>query len=105
MGSCRCPSTRLSGCCVTASLAGPDGEETVRARYLVGCDGAHSVVRRGLGLSFEGDAFPEEYMLGDVELDWSMPRGFGLRILHQTDGNTDDVLVCIPLPGRSRYRA
>jgi pentachlorophenol monooxygenase len=90
---------------VSAVLAGPEGEETVRARYLIGCDGAHSVVRKGLGLSFEGDALPEEYMLGDVELDWSMPRGFAIRVVHQTDGKVDDALICIPLPGRSRYRA
>jgi 2-polyprenyl-6-methoxyphenol hydroxylase-like FAD-dependent oxidoreductase len=89
---------------VTAVLAGPTGEETVRASFLVGCDGAHSAVRKGLGLSFEGDAFPEEYMLGDVEVDWSLPPGFGIRSMHQTDGVTDDVLVCIPLPGRGRYR-
>ena len=90
---------------VTAVLVGPDGEETVRARYLIGCDGAHSVVRKGLALSFQGDAFPEEYMLGDVELDWSMPRGFAVRVVHQTDGEVDDLLVCIPLPGHQRYRA
>jgi 2-polyprenyl-6-methoxyphenol hydroxylase-like FAD-dependent oxidoreductase len=89
---------------VTAVLAGPDGEESVRARYLVGADGAHSTVRKSLGLSFEGDAFPEEYMLGDVEVDWSFPPGMAIRSLHQTDGETDDVLVCIPLPGRRRYR-
>jgi pentachlorophenol monooxygenase len=90
---------------VTAVLDGPAGEETVRARYLIGCDGAHSVVRKGLSLSFEGDAFPEEYMLADVELDWSMPRGFAVRVVHQTDGKVDDLLVCIPLPGHRRYRA
>jgi 2-polyprenyl-6-methoxyphenol hydroxylase-like FAD-dependent oxidoreductase len=33
------------------------GEETVRVGSLVGCDGAHSAVRKGLGLSFAGDAF------------------------------------------------
>ncbi len=43
-------------------------------------------------------------MLGDVEVDWSMPRGYAIRAMHQTDGATDDLLVCIPLPGRSRYR-
>ena len=32
---------------VTAVLAGPSAEETVRTRYLVGADGAHSVVRKG----------------------------------------------------------
>ncbi|HET6731895.1 FAD-dependent monooxygenase [Mycobacterium sp.] len=83
---------------VTATLAGDRGEHTVRARYLIGADGAHSVVRKTLGLTFEGAAFEEQYMLGDVEVDWSMPRGWGIRAMHQTDGKTDDLLVCIPLP-------
>ena len=51
------------------------GERTLTTKFLVGCDGAHSVVRKGLDLSFEGDAFPEEYMLADVEVDWTMPAG------------------------------
>jgi 2-polyprenyl-6-methoxyphenol hydroxylase-like FAD-dependent oxidoreductase len=89
---------------VTATLDRATGEREIRPRYLVGCDGAHSAVRRGLNLSFEGDAFPEEYMLGDVEVDWSLPQGYAIRSLHQTDGNTDDLLVCIPLPGHHRYR-
>ncbi|MGZ4617561.1 MAG: FAD-dependent monooxygenase [Frankiaceae bacterium] len=89
---------------VTARLAGAAGQQVVRARYLVGCDGAHSTVRRGLGLAFLGDAFPEQYMLGDVEVDWSLPPGWAVRAMHQTDGKVDDLLVCIPLPGRGRYR-
>jgi len=89
---------------VTATLAGGAGEQTVRAAYLVGADGAHSAVRKGLGLAFEGAAFEEQYMLGDVEVDWAMPAGYGVRSMHQTDGRTDDLLVCIPLPGRGRYR-
>ena len=89
---------------VTATLAGDTDEQTVRAAYLVGADGAHSAVRKGLGLTFEGSAFEEQYMLGDVEVGWSAPRGYGIRSMHQTDGKTDDVLVCIPLPGRGRYR-
>ena len=31
-------------------------------------------MRKGLGLAFEGAAFEEQYMLGDVEVDWAMPR-------------------------------
>lgn len=90
---------------VTAILGGPGGEETVRCRYLVGCDGAHSTARTQLGVGFEGDRFPEEYMLGDVEVDWSLPHTYGIRAMHQTEaGATDDLLVCIPLPGRGRYR-
>lgn len=89
---------------VRAVLAGPAGEEEARARFLVGCDGAHSAVRHQLGLAFEGGSFAEEYMLGDVELSWSFPPGFGIRAMHMTDGKTDDLLVCIPLPGSGRYR-
>jgi 2-polyprenyl-6-methoxyphenol hydroxylase-like FAD-dependent oxidoreductase len=89
---------------VTATLVGDDGEQSVRAGYLVGADGAHSTVRKALGLTFEGAAFEEQYMLGDVEVDWSVPRGYGVRAMHQTDGQTDDLLVCIPLPGPGRYR-
>ncbi|WP_278262446.1 FAD-dependent monooxygenase [Nocardia sp. AG03] len=89
---------------VHAILTGPDGEHTIRTRYLVGCDGAHSTVRKTLGLNFEGAAFEEQYMLGDVELAWSQPRGYAVRATRHTDGATDDVLVCIPLPGKHRYR-
>ena len=83
-----------------------DGDDTTRlaARYLVGCDGAHSAVRKGLGVSFDGDAFREEYMLADVELDWSMPGGYGIRASTTSDGTTTDMMVCIPLPGTGRYR-
>ena len=86
---------------VTVTLT---GDRTVRAGYLIGADGAHSAVRKGLGLGFEGGAFEERYMLGDVEVNWSVPPGWVVRSMHQTDGRTDDLLVCIPLPGRGRYR-
>jgi 2-polyprenyl-6-methoxyphenol hydroxylase-like FAD-dependent oxidoreductase len=89
---------------VTATLSGDRGDETLRTGYLIGADGAHSTVRKTLGLTFEGAAFDEQYMLGDVEVDWSMPRGYAVRAMHQSDGVTDDLLVCIPLPGRGRYR-
>ncbi len=89
---------------VTATLIGPDGDETVRAAYLVGADGAHSVVRKTLGLSFEGGAFSEEYMLGDVEVDWSLPAGYALRATATRPDGSTDLLVAIPIKGHQRYR-
>ncbi|WP_230195358.1 FAD-dependent monooxygenase [Streptomyces coriariae] len=91
---------------VTARLRTASGtEEELRTGYLIGCDGAHSTVRKGLGLGYEGAAFDEEYMLGDVEADWDIPHGYGIRSSHlAADGSTDDLLVCIPLPGPGRYR-
>ncbi len=44
-------------------------EETVSARWIIGCDGAHSTVRHILGIPFQGAAFPETFALADVEVD------------------------------------
>ncbi|HSL69029.1 MAG TPA: FAD-dependent monooxygenase [Longimicrobiales bacterium] len=53
---------------VRALLRHGDGEEErVRASYLVGCDGAHSTVRKRVDIAFEGDAYLQDFMLGDVE--------------------------------------
>jgi 2-polyprenyl-6-methoxyphenol hydroxylase-like FAD-dependent oxidoreductase len=90
---------------VWSTVTTPSGRtEEIRSRYLVGCDGAHSIVRKSLGLTFEGGAFPEEYMLADVEVDWGLPSGYSVRATHVGDGAADDLLVCIPLPGHRRYR-
>ena len=56
---------------VRARLRRGDGrEEELRARYIVGCDGAHSAVRKGAGLSFEGAAYPQDFVLADMRVDW-----------------------------------
>lgn len=56
---------------VTAVLKKEDGsEEKVRSKYVVGCDGAHSVVRKEAGLKFEGDAYAQDFILADVKLRW-----------------------------------
>jgi 2-polyprenyl-6-methoxyphenol hydroxylase-like FAD-dependent oxidoreductase len=75
---------------VNARLRTADGEQEVQVGYLIGADGAHSPVRKGLELGFAGDAFPEQYMLGDVEVDWTLPTGYVIRFSHQADGRTDD---------------
>lgn len=50
---------------VTVDLA--DGER-VRGRFLVGCDGGRSTVRRLLGISFPGEPATTEWLLGEVEM-------------------------------------
>jgi 2-polyprenyl-6-methoxyphenol hydroxylase-like FAD-dependent oxidoreductase len=50
---------------VTAELA--DGTR-LRARYLVGCDGGRSTVRKLLGVGFPGEPSRREWLLGEVEL-------------------------------------
>ena len=41
---------------------------TAAARYVVGCDGAHSTVRRLLGVDFVGSQYETHIMLADVRL-------------------------------------
>jgi 2-polyprenyl-6-methoxyphenol hydroxylase-like FAD-dependent oxidoreductase len=50
---------------VTVTCA--DGD-TVRARYVVGCDGAHSTVRRLAGIDFVGKQYETHILLADVAL-------------------------------------
>jgi 2-polyprenyl-6-methoxyphenol hydroxylase-like FAD-dependent oxidoreductase len=73
-------------------------------RYVVGCDGAHSVVRKSLGIGFEGDRFPVQFMLGDVVMDLGLPRGMSLRAVHPVEDGPPDFFVAIPLPQPNRYR-
>lgn len=60
---------------VTATLQRASGEtEDVECAYLCGCDGAHSTVRHGLGMDFEGDAMPGSWLLADVHLAGDVAR-------------------------------
>lgn len=51
---------------VTVQLA--DGER-LRSRYLVGCDGSRSTVRKVLGVGFPGEPSRNETLMGELELD------------------------------------
>jgi 2-polyprenyl-6-methoxyphenol hydroxylase-like FAD-dependent oxidoreductase len=85
-------------------LHSDNSKETAAFRYVVGCDGAHSAVRRLSEIPFEGDQFPFTFMLGDVVLDCALPRGMVLRAIRPIENAAPDFLVAIPLPERNRYR-
>jgi 2-polyprenyl-6-methoxyphenol hydroxylase-like FAD-dependent oxidoreductase len=48
-------------------------EEMISARYVVGCDGAHSTVREQAAIAFEGSAYPQTFVLADLEADGIEP--------------------------------
>jgi len=55
---------------VSAVVVKGGGAETVAARWLVGCDGGHSIVRRQAGIAFEGETLDALRMIvADVEAD------------------------------------
>jgi 2-polyprenyl-6-methoxyphenol hydroxylase-like FAD-dependent oxidoreductase len=67
---------RAEGDSIGCILRRRDGrEESCRVRYLGGCDGAHSTVRKGTDIAFEGGAYPQTFALGDVEVDGSLESG------------------------------
>ncbi|TVY81136.1 6-methylpretetramide 4-monooxygenase [Lachnellula suecica] len=76
----------------TAWLRSPDGnEEKVSCKYVVGCDGSHSIVRKSTGLKFEGGVYPQEFILADVRLKWDQP-----SLMHVNLG-AGGFLMCLPL--------
>jgi 2-polyprenyl-6-methoxyphenol hydroxylase-like FAD-dependent oxidoreductase len=88
---------------VTAILRNPVGkEEVIEADWLIGCDGAHSAVRHGLGFSFLGDTLQSEYILADLDI-----AGYPLPTTEMaTYWHEDGVLLIIPLsPTRFRVIA
>ena len=75
---------------------GSGGEEEIETPWLVGCDGAHSTVRKGLGLVFEGYAMDDEWALADVRLvgDRAPPTDRIAIHLH-----ADGPFITFPMPG------
>lgn len=54
---------------VAARFATPGGERTIRARWLVGADGARSPVRKACGITFEDLGFEEPWLVVDAIVD------------------------------------
>ncbi|MFG3055045.1 FAD-dependent monooxygenase [Kitasatospora sp. NPDC048239] len=77
---------------VTVQVAGPDGEERLRAAYVVGCDGTRSTVRTAAGIDFPGTGTTTWGWLCDVVLD--EPPARPLNVSGQNGG-----VMVLPLPG------
>ena len=71
--------------------------ETVTARWLVGCDGGHSIVRKQAGIAFVGETREEVRMIvADVEVD-----GLDRDVWHMWQHEEGLVSLC-PLPSTDR---
>ncbi len=56
-----------------------DDGEHIRSRYLVGCDGARSTVRKLLGIGFPGEPSRTETLMGEMEVGVS-PESIATRV-------------------------
>jgi 2-polyprenyl-6-methoxyphenol hydroxylase-like FAD-dependent oxidoreductase len=75
-----------------------DGSELV-AGWVVGADGAHSVVRKAMGVGFPGVPIVEQFLLADVHADIDLQRGGATSWLRG-----DMALAAVPLPGGDVWR-
>jgi 3-(3-hydroxy-phenyl)propionate hydroxylase/6-hydroxy-3-succinoylpyridine 3-monooxygenase len=65
---------------VQVAIEGPNGPEFLRASWVVGADGAGSLVRKAIGLSFEGMTWPERFVATNVFHDFAIG-GYSLSTL------------------------
>ena len=91
------------GAGVTASLTGADGrQDEVSADWLVGCDGAHSIVRHALGATFDGETNESDWILADVHMTGYPTADTEASVYWHADG----AFVVFPIsPGRYRVLA
>ena len=65
---------------VEADIEHPDGKaQTYRGRYLVGCDGGRSIVRKAIGVTFDGFTYEERFNIVTTTRDMEAAMGFRLR--------------------------
>jgi 2-polyprenyl-6-methoxyphenol hydroxylase-like FAD-dependent oxidoreductase len=85
---------------VTTRLRRSDGtEEALTAAWLIGCDGAHSIVRHTLGLAFGGETLKSDWILADLHIAGLEVPDTELALFWHEDG----VLAVFPIsPGRYR---
>jgi 2-polyprenyl-6-methoxyphenol hydroxylase-like FAD-dependent oxidoreductase len=88
---------------VEVVLRHADGnEESASTDWLLGCDGAHSAVRHGLGSQFTGETLKSDWMLADVHMAGYPFPDTETSIYWHHDG----VFVIFPIsPGRYRIVA
>lgn len=70
-----------------------------RCDWIVGCDGARSIVRRTCGLRFVGGTYRNEFYVVDARVDGDLPDGEVVPSLSH-----DAFALFVPMPGDRRYR-
>ena len=58
---------------VTLDVDTPDGPYQLEADYLIACDGARSLTRDLMGLSFDGRVFEDNFLIADVKMKADFP--------------------------------
>jgi len=86
---------------VVATVAGPDGAYEIAARFIVGCDGGNSVVRRVAGITLDDLGFDEPWLVIDTTLKNGVERLSTIGLQHCDPARP---VTSMPMaPGRHRW--
>ncbi|MFT8645497.1 MAG: FAD-dependent monooxygenase, partial [Gluconacetobacter sp.] len=88
------------GAGVTAHVAGEDGAEVIRCRYLVGADGGRSFVRHEMQVGFPGKTLGVRAIVADIVLE-GLDRAVWHRFNH---GDMTRMMGFCPLPGGELFQ-
>ncbi|MEV7415188.1 FAD-dependent monooxygenase [Streptomyces sp. NPDC089919] len=90
----------LDGDHVEITVTGPEGEQTLRAKYLVACDGSRSNIRKAAGFDFPGVSATRKMYVADVVGCKLRPRYLGEQLPNgmvmagALGDDVDRIIVC-----------
>jgi 3-(3-hydroxy-phenyl)propionate hydroxylase len=94
---------------VSVNLRLPNGsDEVVRAHYVLGADGTHSITRQGASIDFEGNPYAgQAFIQSDSKIRWSLPSGSsylwftdkGYMMVIEMPGGIVRTFISVPDPG------
>ncbi|MEN6544069.1 bifunctional 3-(3-hydroxy-phenyl)propionate/3-hydroxycinnamic acid hydroxylase [Parvibaculum sp.] len=86
---------------VTVEIVGPDGTYNVAAKFLVGCDGGQSAVRRNVDIALDDMGFDEPWLVIDAKLKDGRERLTTIGLQHCDPRRP---VTSVPMsPGRHRW--
>jgi 2-polyprenyl-6-methoxyphenol hydroxylase-like FAD-dependent oxidoreductase len=83
---------------VEAQIRVNGSDQSIKAQWLIGCDGMHSIVREQSGITFSGGEYEASFVLADVSMDWPLSRE-EVTLFYSPKG----LVVVAPLPNE-RFR-
>jgi 2-polyprenyl-6-methoxyphenol hydroxylase-like FAD-dependent oxidoreductase len=82
---------------VEAQIQVNGSDKSIKAQWLIGCDGMRSTVREQSGIAFSGGEYEASFVLADVSMDWRLSEE--VTLFYSPKG----LVVVAPLPNE-RFR-
>jgi 2-polyprenyl-6-methoxyphenol hydroxylase-like FAD-dependent oxidoreductase len=83
---------------VTVAIGNNNETQTLTCNWLIGADGAHSVVRKTLQIPFTGDTYEHQFYLADVTLESNLGDYLNMHL------SANGFAAFFPMPEENSYR-